>query len=473
MASPILDQLAGKVDLYRADPVQFVREFFGVSPTEQQAKILHAFAQPGAHVSVSSGHGIGKSAAISWAIFWMLTCFEFVKCPCTAPSKHQLRDVLWSELALWHPQIPAALRANYVLKGERLYRVDAPENAFAVARTSRKENPEALQGFHSPNLAFFGDEASGIPQAIFEAGRGSLSTPGARILIDSNPTQTQGYFYDSHHRNRDRWVRFQFSSLDSPLVDPMFAKEIAEEYGEDSDMYRVRVLGRFPRASVAQLIPTDLVEAAMQRQHPRHIYSHAPRILGVDVAWEGDDRSSVVLRQGLMSQILGLWRHADSGRIAEFIARYAEKNKVEAIFVDQGWGAGVIDRLRALGLNPVPVNFGDTSGSERYANKRSEMWGLLREWLESGGALPFDMDLELDLTGPMYAMTPSAKIQLESKKAMKLRKLPSPDLGDAYALTFAAPVGGYMGSPEVHVPVVESYRAQTEWDVLNGRPVEV
>ena len=218
MTALILDQLAGKVQQYRQDPVQFVREFFGVRPTEQQAQILHAFAQPGSRVSVSSGHGIGKSATISWAIFWMLTCFNQVKCGCTAPTKHQIRDVLWSELALWHPQIPQPLRNQYVLKGDRLYRVDMPENAFAVARTSRKENPEALQGLHSPNMAFFIDEASGVPQQIFDASRGALTSRGARVLLDSNPTQTQGYFYDSHHRNRDRWTRFVFSSLDSPQI---------------------------------------------------------------------------------------------------------------------------------------------------------------------------------------------------------------------------------------------------------------
>ena len=133
-------------------------------------------------------------------------------------------------------------------------------------------------------MIFLIDEASGIPEVVFEVARGALSTEGARILMAANPTRLTGYFYNSHHKNRDLWTRFQFSCLDSPRVSPAYAKEIAEEYGEDSDMYRVRVLGEFPHASEMQFMPGDIVEAAMGRHLREEMFNFAPVVIGVDVA---------------------------------------------------------------------------------------------------------------------------------------------------------------------------------------------
>lgn len=435
-----LSALVDEVLRFHADPVYMVRSLWGIDPTGQQKQLLTAAAKPGAKVSVKSGHGTGKTTSLAWLVLWGLICFDDVKIPCTAPTAHQLQDVLWAEIAKWHEKMPGWFRDQIEIKADRVVVKGAEKTRFAVARTARKENPEALQGFHAENLLFVIDEASGVPEPIFEVARGALSTKTARVVMCANPTQLTGYFYNSHHKNRDNWTRLHFSCLDSPLVDPSYIAEMAAEYGEDSDVYRVRVLGDFPRASVVQLIPLDLVEAAMGKHLRADQYNFAPKVLGVDVAWYGDDRSVIVLRQGLMSKVLGKWRDIDNMTLAGLVAQYEDEYQTDTTFVDVGWGTGVIDRLRQMGRNPVAVNFGGRPTSAKYANKRTEMWCELKKWLESGGALPDDEDLRDDLVGPEYSFDPAGRIKLERKEDMKKRGLSSPDIADALALTFAYPV---------------------------------
>ena len=286
------------------------------------------------------------------------------------------------------------------------------------------------------------DEASGVDDAVFDPLRGATGRLSTRIAFTSNPTRASGRFHQTqtHSAYRERWARFVWNSWDSPFSDKTYLEELKQEYGENSDMYRVRVLGDFPSASPSQLIPTDLVNAAMNRHLRKDQYNFAPVILGVDVAWEGDDRSSIYLRQGLYSKRLGVWHNIDNMTLAAWVNDHWEEFNADACFVDVGWGTGVIDRLRQLGRNPIPVNFGGKAGETQYANKRSEMWFKMRDWLASGGAIEPDEDLKLDLIAPEYGPMDSGQKILERKKETKKRAGFSPDLGDALALTFAHPV---------------------------------
>jgi len=160
----------------------------------------------------------------------------------------------------------------------------------------------------------------------------------------------------------------------------------------------------------------------------------------VDVAWEGDDRSVIYLRQGLHSKCLGIYRNIDNMRLGGLVNQFWNEYKADAVFIDVGWGTGVIDYLRSIGRQPVPVNFGGKSLSEEYVNKRTEMWCELKKWLESGGQIDPASELIEDLVGPEVYFQPSGKKMLEQKKMMKKRGLNSPDVGDGLALTFAMPV---------------------------------
>lgn len=313
---------------------------------------------------------------------------------------------------------------------------------FVAARTGRKENPEALQGFHAEHMIFLIDEASGIPEVVFEVARGALSTEGARILMAANPTRLTGYFYNSHHKNRDIWTRFQFSCLDSPRVSPTYAREIADEYGEDSDMYRVRVLGEFPHSSISQFISAGLVESAMGKELKRDLFEFAPKIIGVDVAMFGGDRSVIMLRQGLYSNILYQVRGNRPEELAQHAARLYDEHDADALVIDAtGVGEAVMSALRLMNRTPIAFYAGQRSVSPEYYNRRSEIWGKMRDWLNEGGAIPNDEDLRDDLVGPEFQYSTGKElIQLERKVDMKKRGLASPDLADSLALTFAVNV---------------------------------
>ena len=434
-----LEELGERVLEWREDAALFVHDQFNVTPTEQQKALLAAASKPGAHVAVKSGHGTGKSTVLAWLCLWELCCFEDVKIPCTAPTGHQLNDVLWAEIEKWRGQMLEPWRSSVTVTADAV-KVDGLGN-FAAARTGRKENPEALQGFHADNLMFLVDEASGIPDQVFEVARGALSTPGARVIMAANPTRTTGYFYKAFHRNREAWERLTFSCMDSPLVTPEYVEEMRTEYGEDNDIFRVRVLGEFPKGGDLQFIPAALVEEAQARYWRETEWKFAPVVLGVDVAAFGGDRCAIFLRQGLYSSLLWTGREVETATLAGLCARFEDEYHADAVFVDAtGVGFGVASNLRQMGRRPFAVELGGGSAHEQYLNKRAECWGLMKEWLQQGGWIPKDDNLRDDLCGPEYGYTTTGKIQLERKEKMRARGLASPDLADALALTFAAPV---------------------------------
>lgn len=422
------------------DPARFAETALRLTPTAQQREFFAALAGPGARVAVRSGHGTGKSTALAAAALWFLATRPDALAPCTAPTAHQLQDVLWREMRRLLAAMNPGTRELFTATADRI--LIKGSAGMIVARTARPENPDALQGFHAPEILFIIDEAAGVSDAVFEVARGALSTPSARVALTGNPTRLTGYFHNAFHLARDSWTRLHFSCLDSPLVSPEYAEEIAREYGEDSDMYRVRVLGDFPRAGMFNLISLRLVEEAMERALPPGFADGAPRIFGVDPAWLGTDRSAGVLRQGMTARVLFAARGLDTTRLAELTARKAEELRPDAIFVDQtGVGAGVLDQLRRTAHPVSGVAFSQTPFEpERFANRRAEMWWRTREWLEQGPVLEKNLDLRDDLIAPEYCLTAGGKVQLESKDSMRRRGLASPDLGDALALTFAMPV---------------------------------
>ncbi len=281
---------------------------------------------------------------------------------------------------------------------------------------------------------------SAIPEKIFDVAQGGLTDGEPMWFLFGNPTRNTGFFRQTFGRNKHRWDSDQIDSRDVEGTNKKLFGQWIEDYGDDSDFVRVRIKGTFPRAAVCQLIPTDLVENALGKHLNASLYSFAPKVLGVDVAWYGDDRSCIWIRQGLASRLIWQGREVDSIDIAGLIAQYEDKYKTHATFIDAGMGNGVIDQLRRLGRSPNAVYFGGKSSNAKYHNKRAEMWGETLEWLKLGGALPKDNDILEDLTAPEYHMTLKGSIQLERKEDMKKRGLSSPDLADGLALTFAAPV---------------------------------
>lgn len=421
-----------------------MREVLKVDRVEKwQAEALNALTvHP--NISVRSGHGVGKSAFLSWAIYWfMLTHFP-CRVPCTAPTAHQLADVLWGELALWRRRMDQRVQDLFEITSDRLVLAAAPQEAYAVARTARPENPEAFQGFHCENIMFVADEASGVIDAIFEPLEGALTTPGARSILTANPTRASGYFYDSHHKNRKHYYCIKASCLDSNLVSKEYEAKMRDQYGVLSNVYRVRVLGEFPTEDADVLVPLSVVEPAIERDVAGKAY--VP-VWGLDVARYGTCLNALAKRQGnILLEQVKTWGNCSTmetaGRVFEEYRQTPVEERPAEILVDViGVGAGVFDRCEELGLPVVPVNVGEMperSSSGRFSRMRDELWWYVREWFSALDCrIPNDPYLVGELTNVRYKLSSNGRIQVESKAEMLSRGVQSPDRADALMLTFA------------------------------------
>ena len=293
---------------YMNDPVLFVRAVIGAEPTQHQLQALNAIKDQGAHVSIRSGHGCGKSTVLAWIVLWFLCTHNNCRIPCTAPTSHQLFDILWPEVDRWVQDMNPIFASQIRRNSDTIWIDNHKSTQYAAARTARKENPEALQGMHAPNMLFIIDEASGVPDEIFTVAEGALSTPNARVIMTSNPTRTDGYFWRSQVKDRAHWTCLAFNCLSSPLVDDLYPKRMAEKYGEESSIYKVRVLGEFPDMSDDTLISLSLLEEAVDRDVRPDL---SPVIAGLDVARFGDDATALIIRKGPKILHISSWRNLD------------------------------------------------------------------------------------------------------------------------------------------------------------------
>ncbi|RMH34170.1 MAG: terminase B [Acidobacteria bacterium] len=427
---------------YRNAPVLFVREVLHAEPDEWQAQVLEAIAAGERRISVRSGHGVGKSTCASWASLWYLLTRYTVKIVVTAPSASQLYDALFAEIKTWVRRLPGPVQELFEVKSERIELKAAPTEAFISARTSRAEQPEALQGVHADYVMLIADEASGIPEQVFEAAAGSMSGHNAVTLLLGNPVRSSGFFYDTHHRLAGEWRTFHVSCLNSQRVSPDFLRDMAARYGEDSNAYRIRVLGEFPKGDDDTVLPMELIEAAWQRDI--EIPRYTPEVWGLDVARFGSDQTALCKRRGRVVTEVRRWAGLDLMETAGAVFHEYEIAgvKPQEILVDAiGLGAGVVDRLRELGLPVRGINVSESAASsQKYANLRAELWFAMREWFaEKGCKIPRDERLIEQLAAVRYKFTSNGRLQIESKDELRRRmRGQSPDEADALALTFAS-----------------------------------
>ena len=431
------------IQTYRDDPVRFVREVLKIEPDPWQQQFLRWIAAGERRISIRSAHGVGKSTAASWGALWFLLTRYPVKVVITAPTSSQLYDALFAELKHWVNELPEALRVLLESKNERVVLKADPDAAFVSARTSRAEQPEALQGVHSEHVMLIADEASGVPEAVFEAASGSMSGYSATTVLLGNPTKTSGLFFETHHRLASSWKTMRVSAFDSPRVSEEFIEEMKLKYGEESNAYRVRVLGEFPKRDDDTIIPLALVDGAQNRDVAAS--PTAKEVWGLDVARFGSDASALCRRRAnVVPAPIRVWKGLDTMQLvgaakAEYDA-CAPDDRPEEILVDAiGLGAGVADRLRELGLPARAVNVSESPGlKDTYINLRAELWYQALAWLQALDCkLPKDDHLFGELTAVKYKFTSSGKLQVESKEDMKRRGLASPNRADALILTFA------------------------------------
>lgn len=455
--------------LYYADrPVEFAEDILNVKPTDYQGKIMNDVAKY-PMVSVKSGHGVGKSALESWIIWWYITTRPYPKILCTAPTKHQLHDILWAEVSKWRRN-SNGLENEFEWTSEKIYLKGSQEEWFAIARTSNK--PDALQGTHAEHVLIIIDEASGVPDIVFEPVLGSLSTKDAKLLMCGNPTQLSGFFYDSHTSKASMYKKHTIDGSKCERVDKNFVQTIIDLFGIDSDVYRVRVAGEFPKANPDSFIGRDLIKIITGM--PTQINSID---LGVDVARFGDDES-VVAECYNKSKIpkLHSFKHNDTmkltGQIVNIIKELNMKYPLILIRVKidcDGLGVGVYDRLKEViantsGLKAIAVecHFGGKGGKVsndepiEYKISTGVMWGTIRsKFIKNQLEIVDDDELISQLTNRKYFIESDGKIGLEKKEDMKKRGIHSPDRGDAVALALYEPVNKMVMSDNqyINIPV--------------------
>lgn len=413
-----------------------------------QIKALKAISE-GDKVSIRSGHGVGKSAALSWIVIWFLLTrsTEGAKVLATAPTSSQLKNILWSEVAFWIRRMPAAFSSLFQITNDTIYIKGREREAFATAKTAKKDQPEALQGIHAKNTLFVLDEASGIPDIIFEYGEGSLSTEGAKVIMTGNPTRSSGYFYDSHHRDRAQWYTMKVSCMDSPMVSQKYVDSIKAKYGEESNVFRVRVLGEFPKQEDDVVIPLELVEEAALRDPPPDLGFMTP-IWGLDVARFGNCKTALAKRAGqVLYEPIRTWSKRDTmevGGLVQYEAHDAPQTLCNPIVIVDaiGVGAGVADWLKHYGERMSTIrglNVSELPASPGFMKMRDEIWWRTREWFESREpCLPSnDEELKGQLCSLHYRVTPNGKIKVESKQDLMDQGRPSPDEADSFVLTNA------------------------------------
>ncbi len=470
---------------WEQNPERYAVERLGFRPTWQQRQILEAIAPEGARVSVVAGHNIGKDAVTSAIIFWFLETKDYPRIPCTAPTARQLYSILWAELAKWmrksielsrqrgdHPRF--RLDRLFNLTKDSLYDRSAPRDWFAVARTAAPHNPEALQGFHGSdlvvddsgegvdedghgkgNMLVILDEASGIANSINEVLEGALASPGARELQIGNGTRASGFFYDAHKHQRDLYTCLQFKSHESPLCSPDYYTRMAKKFGEDSDIFRVRVLGEFPKRSGDTLIPVDIAEVALSRDLPEHP-NRSPLKLGVDCAWSGDDLTVYTLRQGSVVPFIESKGKTEPMEIVGRAVQLIHEWSVDHVMVDViGIGAGVYSRLMELrrdGHIPclvIAVNVSELAPERQFDEDiqahllRDYLWYQCRNWFrDHQPVITAQRELADDLVGEVSTikqLPPDSKgyVRVEKKEDYKKRTGHSPDYGDSLCCTFA------------------------------------
>jgi hypothetical protein len=290
------------------------------------------------------------------------------------------------------------------------------------------------------------DECSGVPDKIFEVAEGGLTDGEPMEFAFGNLTRPLGKFARIMAGQEKGWIRIRIDSRECPLTNKEQISEWIEQYGEDSDFVRVRVLGLPPRAAASQFIPEDFVMAARKRQ--AIALEDDPLVAGVDFAWGGEDKNTVRFRRGIDARsIPPIYVPGEQTRTPEVmvntlsnvLTRDYNGRRVRMLFMDSAGIAGpVAMRLRELGFrNIVEVNFMAHSPNLKYRNVRSYIWGEMKEWL-SRGAIDASTELQEDLTAP--EVIKHVPLLLEPKEAVIKRIGHSTDDGDALALTFYMPV---------------------------------
>ena len=446
MALLTQEQFNQIIELAAEDHIFGIETLFDVKLTTQQRQLVSDANSQTARVAVSSCTGSGKTAVLSMLTLLYLMVLPDCRILITAPSSNHLERVFRSEIDKWFKKLPEQIQNRFDMTQRKIeYKLNKSTH-FASLVTASVEQKENLAGGHSEQYCILADEASGIPEDAFDILLGTLSTgKGGRFIQVSNPQRASGRFFEIFQRDLPGWKKIFFSAYDSPNVNSEWIEEMKTTYGEDSDIFRMRVLGQFPRVGISQFISAEIVNEAVRNRVDLRSYSNFPKLMGVDVARFGDDITCFIVRQGPKLLDMRTYRGLDTMEVASKVSEFQAIHDCATIYIDSiGVGAGTADRLRQLRL-PVKdvVVSNKSSDPNTYSNLRAQLWGKMRDWLSTGDAdipaefIGKDHNIATQLTSMEYGYNNKMQIQLLSKRDLKKMGYPSPDCADALSFTFA------------------------------------
>ena len=380
-----------------------------------------------------------------------------------APFFKQAKMVAWNYLKYYAGAIPGIKinSSDYYVElptkhscspGARIYLVGA-------------DNPDGLRGTYWDGAIL--DEFPQMKNELWgEIIRPALSDRnGWAIFIGTPKGQNQFYeIYNKARTNKD-WYTCLYRADESGIISPEELESMKQSM-TDAEI-RQELYCDFTASAYNVLISIDMVSEATKKVINKEDIAGMPLVFGVDVARFGDDRSVLFARQGLYAHEPIIFKQLNNMELASRIAFEIDRQNPDAIFIDAGRGEGVIDRLRQLGYrNVFEIPFGGKAANEkRYVNKRSEMWDKGATWIKQGGAIPANSDFKTELTTPEYTFDNYGRIKLEPKDKIKERMGSSPDLADAFMLTFAENV---VSKTDLNNPLLNKRMTMcnTEYDPL-------
>jgi phage terminase large subunit len=437
---------------WREHPAAMVRELFGVEPDAWQEEALEAFPKS-PRIVMKACAGPGKTAVLAWLGWNFMLTRPHPIGGCTSITGPNLKANLWTELARWRARAPL-LQQLFDQTSTKISLKEFPDTWKLEARTwpadaNVTQIGNALAGLHGEFVIWLLDETGDYPDAIMPTAENIFAGNPieAHIVQAGNPTRLAGPLYRACTTARELWKVIEITAdPDNPKRTPRVSVEHAraqiKQWGRDNEWILVRIFGQFPPSSLNALIGPAEVEAAMGRYYREHDYHEAPRVIGVDVARQGDDASVIFVRQGLQAFQMIKHRNVDSIQGAGQVARKWNDWQADGCFIDAtgGFGWGWVDQLRRLGKTPIPIQFSSAAhDKDRYVNKRTEMYFDAIEWIKRGGALPKSNELLQALTQTTYVHR-ADRLLLEDKDQVKVKLGYSPDEADAFVLTFAEPI---------------------------------
>ena len=446
--------LGERLKLWKEHPAVMVRELFKIEPDAWQIDVLEAFPHH-QRLAMQACKGPGKTAVLAWLCWNFMLTRSHPNIGATSISGDNLKDGLWKEMSIWRQAAPL-LQQLFEMTSNRIFFKQFPDTWFMSARTwprsgNSEQQANTLAGLHKDNIMFVLDESGGIPDAVMVAADAALSScVEGHILQAGNPTNLEGPLYRAARSWAAKDGRWHVTEITgdpddpkrSPRVKIDWARDMINDFGVDDNWVRVNVFGKFPTSSFNSLISIEDVEAAQKRSYREYDYDSQAKIIGIDVARQGDDQSVILRRQGLQMFTPQKYRSLNGLQGGTIAARVWDEFGADACFVDAtgGFGFTWIEQLQRLGKSPIPVGFAEqASRKERYYNRRSEMAFNFVEWIKGGGALPPSQDLSKALVSTTYTHK-NDRLILEEKAQIKARLGFSPDDFDAAILTFAAPV---------------------------------